>query len=139
MLIVLDSNVLVSGLLNPFEPPGRILDLILVGTVRLAYDDRILVEYREVTRRPRFGFNPTLIKQLIDYLVFSGEPVNAAPLKADPPHPGDLPFAEVAIAAKARALVTGNAHHFAFLSDPPVLSPVDFLALWAEENSQGSD
>jgi len=29
MLVVLDTNVLVSGLLNPKGPPGKILDLVI--------------------------------------------------------------------------------------------------------------
>ncbi len=41
----------------------------------------------------------------------------------------DLPFAEVAVAAQVKALVTGNARHFTFLDrlGIPVLSPADFL------------
>ena len=31
MLVVLDTNILVSALLSPFGPPARVLDLILTG------------------------------------------------------------------------------------------------------------
>ena len=134
MLIVLDTNVLVSGLLNPFGPPGRILDLTMAGLVRLAYDDRILAEYREVTSRPRFRFGSDLVGPILEYVVMNGEIVSAPPLTVEAPHPSDLPFAEVAVASAARALVTGNLAHFLFLADPPVLNPADFLLLWEREN-----
>lgn len=134
MLIVLDTNVLVSGLLNPFGAPGRILDLILTRSVRLAYDDRILAEYYDVLLRPRFGFETHMVRRLIDYLVFNGEAVNVPPLRVEAPDPDDLPFAEVAIGGHAKTLVTGNPAHFAFLQDPLVLSPADFLQYWAQES-----
>ena len=46
------------GLLNPHGPPGRILDLVLAGKLRLLLDDRVVDEYREVLLRPRFDFDP---------------------------------------------------------------------------------
>ena len=35
MTIVVDTNVLVSGLLNPRGAPGRIVDLVIAGEVDL--------------------------------------------------------------------------------------------------------
>jgi predicted nucleic acid-binding protein len=40
--VVLDTNILVSPLLSPHRPPGRVLDLALARELRLAMDDRIL-------------------------------------------------------------------------------------------------
>lgn len=133
MRIVLDTNVLVSALLNPFGSPGRVLDLILAGAVRLVYDDRILAEYRAVLLRPRFGFERHQVQRLLDYLIFTGEGVSAIPLAVDAPDPADLPFAEVAVSGEADALVTGNPQHFAFVQHPPVLSPSEFLQFWLEK------
>ena len=48
MKVVLDTNVLVSGLLNPYGPPGRIVQLAAAGELQLCLDARILAEYREV-------------------------------------------------------------------------------------------
>lgn len=53
--IVLDTNVLVSGMINPNGPPGRIVDLIREGLVELVVDDRILAEYSQVLSRPKFN------------------------------------------------------------------------------------
>ncbi len=118
MLLVLDTNVLVSGLLNPIGAPGRIVDLILAGHLRLAYDDRILAEYRAVLLRSRFGFPPQAVEHLLGYITHTGEAIIAPPLTVEAPDPTDLPFAEVALAASACCLVTGNAPHFAFLQTP---------------------
>jgi len=130
LVIVLDTNVLVSGLLNPFGAPGRVLDQVLSNTVRIAFDDRVLDEYSSVLARPKFGFSPADIKALIDQLRLNGQQVVAAPLSAlNLPDAGDIPFAEVAISAPADALVTGNRGHFDPLEDQgvPVLSPSEFL------------
>jgi putative PIN family toxin of toxin-antitoxin system len=132
MIVVLDTNVIVSGVLNPFGPPGRILDLVLSGDVLLAYDDRILAEYRDVLARKKFGFDPAPIADLLLYIESEGQHVTAVPLKVELPDPGDVPFLEVAHAARADALVSGNVRHYPLSSRRGiiVLTPADFLAWW---------
>lgn len=146
MIVVLDTNVLVSALLSPFGPPGQILDLILTGDIKPAYDDRILAEYRQVLARPRFGFDQRAVADLIDYLVANGEPVSAQPLAAPLPDPNDLPFLEVATSLLSRGgafsgtlLVTGNLRHFPVdtRGDVQVLAPAAFLAHW--QTSQAAE
>jgi putative PIN family toxin of toxin-antitoxin system len=133
MLIVLDTNILVSALLSPFGAPARVLDLVLIGDVQLAYDDRILSEYREVLARPRFGFAAEDVRDLLDYLVATGQPTTAQPLALTMPDPTDLPFLEVAVQAHA-PLVTGNASHFQGVapSAARVLTPAAFMATWRD-------
>jgi len=110
--VVVDTNVLVSGVLNPHGPPGRIVDAILAGAVTVLYDDRILHEYRAVLSRPAFGFRPSDVEALLAWIEQEGESVPAPGLKVVLPDPTDLPFLEVAAAGHADALVTGNARHF---------------------------
>jgi putative PIN family toxin of toxin-antitoxin system len=110
--IVLDTNVLVSGVLNPHGSPGRCLDLILDGDLTPLFDDRILAESRDVLLRPRFGFDPREVGLLVDYFIAEGEALGAPPLDITLPDPDDLAFLEVAIAGNADALVTGNLRHF---------------------------
>ncbi len=111
MLVVLDTNILVSALLSPFGPPARVLDLVLTGDLRVAYDDRILAEYREVLARPKFGFAPDDVAALLAYFESTGEHVVSRPLTVDLPDRDDLAFLEVAAEAGA-TLVTGNAAHY---------------------------
>ena len=51
---MVDTNVFVSGLLNPFGPPDKIIDLILSRAGLITYNDRIPAEYEEVLFRLRF-------------------------------------------------------------------------------------
>lgn len=132
--VVLDTNVLVSGLLNSFGPPGRILDLALSGELVVAYDDRILSEWREVLRREKFGFSERYVETLLDFLEDEGLKVNSPPIGVELPDPDDVPFLEVAHAAGA-TLITGNTKHY-----PPearrgvaVLDPASFLQRWSSE------
>lgn len=134
MRIVLDTNVLVAGLLNPHGPPGRIVDLLLTGELSIAYDDRVLAEYREVLSRPRFGFDPHDIEHIVDLLEVEGGPAPAAPLDLpDLPDPDDLPFLEIAAAVEPYLLVTGNMRHFPPEARPEgvrVESPREFVTKW---------
>jgi predicted nucleic acid-binding protein len=78
--IVLDTTVLVSGLLSPFGPPGEIVRLVSSGVVTLCLDARILSEYDEVLARPRFGFGHDSVAALLDYLSVASETAAAEPL-----------------------------------------------------------
>ena len=55
---VLDTDVVVSGLLSPYGPPGRLLDMVVSRQLRVTLDDRIEDEYRHVLARPRFAIEP---------------------------------------------------------------------------------
>ena len=65
MRIVVDTNVLVSGLLSPFGPPGVVVAQIVSGSVRLCYDGRILAEYADVLHRETFPFSEANIAALL--------------------------------------------------------------------------
>jgi putative PIN family toxin of toxin-antitoxin system len=128
--IVLDTNVLVSGLLTPRGAPGRVVDLVIGGSLQLLVDDRILKEYRDVLSRGRFGFSPGDVSRLLDFVTETATPVLAAPLLRRLPDSTDEPFLEVALSGRADALVTGNARHFpaAATVGVDVLSPLALLA-----------
>ena len=129
MRIVLDTNVLVSGLLSPDEPPGRILDLILGRHLILLYDDRILGEYSDVLARPQLGIAQAQATAILSFFRLSGEQVTAFPLKSDLlPDIDDLPFAEVGISGNADTLVTGNTKHFKAINEKlRVFSPAELI------------
>jgi putative PIN family toxin of toxin-antitoxin system len=103
-LWVIDTNVVVSGLLNPHGPSARVLDAILDGRVKLVYDARILAEYRDVLRRPRLKLAPDKITAFLTGLQ-SQMTVTPRPLAAAGP---DVVFVEAALATKYRTIVTGN-------------------------------
>jgi putative PIN family toxin of toxin-antitoxin system len=129
MKIVLDTNVLVSGLLQPFGPSGQIVRLVASGDLTLCHDPRVLAEYKEVLLREKFGFDPERIKILLEQIRADGIPVAARPLAVKLPDSDDEPFLEVALAGEAQCLVTGNAKHYPdkARSGVEVLSPRSFL------------
>lgn len=126
---MLDTNVLVSGLLSPFGPPGEIVRMVSSGTVILCLDARIRSEYEAVLARPRFGFDPDAVAALLDYVDFASETCASQPLASRLPDPDDEPFLEVALACSADFLVTGNVAHFPpeSRSGVQVVSPAEFI------------
>jgi putative PIN family toxin of toxin-antitoxin system len=52
--VVIDTNVLVSALLQPLGPSAQIFLLALAGVVQLCVSGAIYAEYEEVISRPRF-------------------------------------------------------------------------------------
>ena len=137
MRIVLDTNVLVSGLLTEHGNPGFILRLVLEGEIEFALDERILAEYRAVLGRPKFGVaretQLALLKELQAIAVLSGLPKQAVRL----PDPDDQRFLEVALAASADAIVTCNTKHFPADKCEPVrvITPAGLVQLWSELNA----
>jgi uncharacterized protein len=130
MRVVIDTNVIVSGVLNPHGSPGRILNALLSGTITVLYDDRILSEYREVLLRPVFGFQRSDVDVLLDFIETDGIHTHAKPLTLVLPDPDDLLFLEVATSGGADALITGNIRHFKprrGQHDVLVMTPADFL------------
>ena len=131
MIVVVDTNVMVSGLLSAHGAPARVLDLLTTGDLQTAYDDRIAAEYRQVPARPRFGFHLEAVAHLSDYLFVEGLPLVARPLPALLPDFADQPFWEVAVEAAA-PLITGNLKHFPakVCTGIEVLAPATFINWW---------
>ena len=112
MNIVLDTNVLVSGLINPHGVPGHIINLVLRKDIILLTDERILHEYHEVLSRDKFGFSTQDILALVDFMRHESVHVIAQPLELKLEDMDDLPFMEVALSGNADFLITGNRKHF---------------------------
>ena len=92
---------------------------------------RIMTEYREVLRRPKFDFDARLVDDLLEFLESEGELVGAVPLRLSLPDPDDAMFLEVASAGGAEYVVTGNIRHFPtdVRRGNPVVSPRDFVEI----------
>jgi len=129
--LVMDTNVLISGLLSPHSHSARLVGLVAEGLIRVAFDERILAEYREVLARPKFPFQPAQIEALLTQIEEEGLKITPLPIATRLPDSDDLPFLEVALSAKVDFLVTGNKKHY-----PPsvrrgiqVFFPKQFLEL----------
>jgi len=108
---VIDTNVVVSGLLTPQGPSARVLDAMLDGQVKLVYDARILAEYRDVLHRPRLKVKPQSVMRFLDSL-HSQMLISPTAIRASGPDPDDMVFIEAAFSVPDRTIVTGNLADF---------------------------
>ncbi|MCX6091062.1 MAG: putative toxin-antitoxin system toxin component, PIN family [Candidatus Atribacteria bacterium] len=58
--IVLDTNVLVAGIINPFGNPAKVLNLVLNGELIINADTRILSEYERVLKSQKFSVTSSM-------------------------------------------------------------------------------
>lgn len=140
MNIVLDTNILIAGLLSPFGACGEIVRMVSSGQLTLSFDARILLEYREVLRRPKFKFEGDKVTALLDHIAHRGHTVASLPLPHSLPDTDDEPFLEVAVAGQALCLVTGNHAHFPakLCQGVNVLSPNKFLTFYKKHQKRES-
>jgi len=138
ILIVLDTNVIVSAAIRAAGPPALLVDTVLRGEVQAVTCPTVITEYRDVVRREKFhqyGFPPRWLEAMIaDTLQLADPPDWPHPI----PDPKDAPFLALAKAAGAW-LVTGNLKHFprTARNGVTVLSPADYLSR-LEESEAGS-
>ncbi len=132
MKVVLDTNVVVSALINPYGAPASILGLVLEEKIEICYDIRILIEYQEVLQRPKFGFSQREIHGLLEYIEEIGSPCIATKISLRLRDPSDSPFLEVASVSGADFLVTGNTRHFPKrIKTTKIATPADFITIIA--------
>ena len=134
MKVVLDTNVLVAGMLarpGPPGPPGLILEALAAGDFELCLDDRILAEYLDVLSRRHLKIKDAAVPYLMHTVATRGHLVSAPRLDVRLPDPDDLIFLEVAVASQADYLVTGNLKDFPAdkTQGIAVVSPRQFLDL----------
>lgn len=129
MRIVLDTNVIVSAMLNPNGTPGAILRGVLDGRLRLLVDNRVVFEYSDVLSRSKFRLEPHDVQAFLAFVEHEAEYVTAPPTDAQFDDPDDRPFYELAVNGGANYLVTGNTRHFP--KNPIVCSPRHFLRVFS--------
>src|SRR3972149_3156949 len=112
MKVVLDTNVLISGMINLEGTPAQILNLLINGRIAILYDSRILKEYFEVLNRRKFGFKQSVFVPFLDYIKNEGEYITAGPINKIFKDKDDKMFYEVAKTGKAKCIVTGNKNHY---------------------------
>jgi putative PIN family toxin of toxin-antitoxin system len=131
--IVFDTNVLVSSLIAT-GPPSQVMDMVYDRMHLTCISSRILEEYRTVVAREKFRRYPAFVEAAanalarIRYVSDVVEPKRFFRVCTDPK---DDKFLDVAYAASAKYLITGNKRDF-----PPhsfrgirIVSPYEFLAL----------
>ena len=132
MKVVLDTNVVVSGLISPFGAPGEIVRMVASGALELCYDARVLSEYRSVLLRQKFSFNQAHVEDLLGQIEACGHVTTGKLLAKRLSDSDDEPFLEIALGGKVHYLVTGNLKHYPVdkRQGMRVVSPTEFLEIY---------
>ena len=112
VLVVLDTNIVVSAGIQPAGHPARIVDAALAGAIVPVVCPAITTEYVEVVNRARFKkwkFPPLWLNALISGAHLVDQELPAWPTAG--PDPDDLIFLALAHLTGA-VLVTGNIADF---------------------------
>jgi putative PIN family toxin of toxin-antitoxin system len=112
MRVVVDTNVIVSGLLKAGTPPAMVLNLAITETIALLMNEQILAEYETVLNRKKFRFDPGAIADLLSFIRHESEHIVANPAAKTTGDPDDQVFYDISVSGHADYLVTGNTAHF---------------------------
>jgi putative PIN family toxin of toxin-antitoxin system len=108
MRIVLDTNVLISGIYFS-GPPGRILAAWRSGTLQLAVSIEILEEYLNVAERLASRYSGVEYEGVLGLIIQNAQLVQGAdlpePVSEDP---DDDKFLACALASNTRIIVSGD-------------------------------
>ena len=128
---VIDTNVLVSALLNMESNPGKVLLSVFNGETVPLMNEEIMTEYRDVLAREKFHFPAELVDVILKRLAASSLSVSAPSTEfPEVGDPKDRRFYAVTMSgrdAAAAVLVTGNIRHFPV--KPFVVTPAQFVAM----------
>jgi putative PIN family toxin of toxin-antitoxin system len=128
MRVVIDTNVIVSALININGTPAKILSSILNDKIKILYDNRIIFEYIDVLSRKEFGFPKEIVNDMIDYFKHDGEYINSEYMNTEFFDEADKKFYEVYKSGKAQYLITGNIKHFP--KEDTIIIPKDFMQIY---------
>lgn len=126
--VVLDTNVLVSGLAYPGSVPGRIVTAWRQGGLEVVLSRYILDELvRVLPRLPRVRMTPNEIRDLADSFMFLADVVEPDGEQDEKLRdPADQPVLLTLVAAKADYLITGDKDLLALANRYPIVTPAEF-------------
>lgn len=128
--VVLDTNVLVSGLAYPQSIPGRIVTAWRQGGLDVVLSHYILDELvRVLPRLSRVRMNAAEIRDLADSLMFLADLVEPASIPDENLRdPTDQPVLQTLVSGQAQYLITGDKDLLALADHHPIVTPAEFWA-----------
>jgi putative PIN family toxin of toxin-antitoxin system len=128
--VVLDTNVLVSGLAYPGSVPGRIVGVWRQGGLDVVLSRYILDEMvRVLPRLSRIQMSSSEIRDLADSLMFLADIVEPdAEQDGSLRDAADQPVLATLRASKANYLITGDKDLLALAEKYPIVTPTTFWA-----------
>ena len=126
--VVLDTNVIVSGIAYPTSIPGRIVGGWKQGSISVILSRYILDEaVLSLPRILRGSLSTDEIRELIDSLAFIAELVEpAAVIEPTLRDKADLPILGTLLTAQADNLITGDKDLLALAERYPIVTPAAF-------------
>jgi putative PIN family toxin of toxin-antitoxin system len=129
--VVIDTNVVLSGLIKPDSIPGRVLRAWRDGSFRLVLSEFLIEEIATVLARPKMRalvmWSPAQIDRFVLELRAFADVVEPAELDFKYPRdPDDIPVLATLIASGADSLVTGDRDLLALRDKYPIETPAEF-------------
>ena len=136
--VVLDTNVLLSGIAYPASVPGKILTAWRHGSVQVVLSAFILDELQRVLPRfsPQHRMTSAEITDFVDILSIQAELIDPLPdVEPDLRDPTDQPVLGTLLAARkglgADYLITGDKDLLVLADRYPVVTPAKFWSTHA--------
>lgn len=133
MKVVLDTNVLLSGLMLPESVPGRIVRAWRAAQFELALSEPMLDEIGRVLAYPRIErrlkWDQETIGRFLLLLQFKADVVDISSTIVEVPRdPRDVPVLATLVAGGADCLVTGDKDLLTLGHDYPIVTPIEFAS-----------
>lgn len=110
--LVVDTNIIVSGLITSGTPPAKILDAVHNKKVTLLISDEVVSEYLRVLEYPHIRKYKKITDETISHLtaLFINETERVEILKhiTKSPDPDDDKFLSLAVEGQADFIITGD-------------------------------
>lgn len=131
--VVLDTNVLLSGIAYPASVPGKILAAWRHGSVDVLLSEYILEELRRVLPRlaHRHGLTQAEIDDLVDVLSIQAEIVEPLENRESDLQPVLGTLLAALKTSKANYLITGDKDLAVLADRHPIVAPAEFWATHA--------
>lgn len=132
MKIVLDTNVIVSGLMSPAGAPGKIIDAWIESRFDLVSSLYQLGEIGRVLAYPKIsnilGWDDQLIEAFIKQIYLRAEIIEPDISGiAVPEDPADTPILAILVASNADTLVSGDQDLLNLQEYYPIETPAEFI------------
>jgi len=134
-LAVIDTNIIISGLLKTPSIPRTILDLVSEGVLIPVIHASVMEEYEAVLGRPKFCINPIISQLILNMFQDSGVMIDeTVSYNSSLPDEKDRIFYELLLTVQetdVAYLITGNLKHFPTSSF--IVSPRQMIELIQNE------
>ena len=137
MKVVLDTNILFSGIARPGGTPGKIVSAWLEGQFDLVLSDALIEEFSRVMNYPKIrkllagsGVTDDDLRDYVDIFRMKAILVKTDEvlLAVKPADAKDIPVVAALVASGAEFLVTGDKKHLLSLGMPQIVTAADFLS-----------